>query len=117
MMAIDDGLLPFYAIALLLVLLSVRIGRKQGGLFAGRRSRSAADRMFEGRAAASKKCPNCAEQLTLSALICDACAYNFLSGLVGRGHKMLPAPESQTQQIAENLLTPGSYPGTATVSH
>jgi hypothetical protein len=89
-MAIDDELLPFYLIGLLLVWLAVRIARKQGGA-----SRSAADRMFEGRAAASKKCPNCAEQLSLAALICESCAFNFLSGMVGRGHKMLPAPEPQ----------------------
>jgi hypothetical protein len=96
-MAIDDELLPFYLIGLLLVWLVARIARKQGSA-----RRSAGDRIFEGRGAASKKCPNCAEQLSLAALICDSCAYNFLSGMVGRGHKMLPAPEPD--KIPENSL-------------
>jgi predicted amidophosphoribosyltransferase len=39
-----------------------------------------------------KKCPNCAEQLPLSALVCDECDYNFLSGTVEYPHKLLSAP-------------------------
>jgi hypothetical protein len=41
---------------------------------------------------ALKKCPKCAEQLQLSALVCDACDYNFLAGSVTHRYKMLPAP-------------------------
>jgi uncharacterized membrane protein len=43
---------------------------------------------------ALKKCPKCAEQLPLSALICDACDYNFLSRIVGHGHKLLASPNT-----------------------
>ena len=43
---------------------------------------------------AFKKCPKCADQLPLSALVCDACEYNFLSGFVGHRHKLLPAPDA-----------------------
>src|ERR671914_1683166 len=38
-----------------------------------------------------KKCPKCAEQLSLSALVCDACDYNFISGMAGYPNK-LPSP-------------------------
>lgn len=41
---------------------------------------------------ALKKCPKCAEELQLSALVCDTCDYNFLAGSVTYRHKMLPAP-------------------------
>lgn len=40
-----------------------------------------------------KKCPQCAEQLPVSALVCDGCDHNFLAGSILR-HKLLPAPES-----------------------
>lgn len=39
-----------------------------------------------------KKCPQCAEQLPVSALVCDGCDHNFLAGSILR-HKLLPAPE------------------------
>jgi hypothetical protein len=38
----------------------------------------------------SKQCPKCAEQHPLSTLICESCDYNFLSGMVGHRHKLLP---------------------------
>jgi predicted amidophosphoribosyltransferase len=41
-----------------------------------------------------KKCPNCAAQLPLAALFCEACEHNFLSGAVGFRNKMLPSSES-----------------------
>lgn len=41
---------------------------------------------------AFKKCPQCAEQLPLSALVCDACGHNFLASSILR-HKLLPAPQ------------------------
>lgn len=40
-----------------------------------------------------KKCPNCAAQLPLAALFCEACEHNFLSGAVGFRNKMLPSSE------------------------
>jgi len=52
------------------------------------------DRMFEKHhIPALKKCPNCAEQLPITGVICEACDYNFLSGMVGPGNKLLPSPE------------------------
>ena len=63
---------------------------------------STAGRFFERHhIPALKKCPNCAEQLQLSALICDACDYNFLSGMVGRGQKLLPSPEPMTHEMSD----------------
>jgi predicted amidophosphoribosyltransferase len=53
-----------------------------------------------------KNCPNCTEQLPLSALICDACDYNFLSRSVGGKHKLLAAPESAAQVRAKPRLVP-----------
>ena len=47
-----------------------------------------------------KKCPKCNEQLQLSALVCDACDYNFLAGSVTYRHKMLPAPSEPMGQEA-----------------
>ena len=41
-----------------------------------------------------KKCPKCTEQLPVSALVCDACDYNFLAGSILR-HKLLPMPEER----------------------
>jgi len=43
---------------------------------------------------AVKKCPNCAEQLAISALMCDECNYNFLSQSMGSRSKLLPPPEA-----------------------
>lgn len=39
-----------------------------------------------------KNCPQCSERLSLSALVCDACDYNFLAGFHSR-YKLLPAPD------------------------
>jgi ribosomal protein L40E len=43
-----------------------------------------------------KTCPKCAEQLPISALLCEACDYNFLSMSVVHRHKLLPAPQRAT---------------------
>lgn len=57
------------------------------------------DRMFEKlRVPANKKCPGCAHDLPLSALLCESCDFNFLAGSVIRGAKMLPAPEASPEQ-------------------
>jgi len=44
------------------------------------------------RIPAQKNCPHCAEPTPISALFCDACDYNFLSGMVGTRQKALPVP-------------------------
>jgi hypothetical protein len=79
----DEGLniLHFFAIALIVTFLTARIASKK-------------DRAIFKRqhVATLKKCPKCAEQLPLPALVCDACDYNFLSRMVGRRHELLPSP-------------------------
>ena len=101
MIAEESNFLHFAAIALILVFLAIRRAKGSDGSFfksflAGRRltNHRATDRMFEmPHIQAMKKCPNCTEQLPLSALLCEACDYNFLAGMVGHGHKLLPSPE------------------------
>ncbi len=39
-----------------------------------------------------KQCPSCAQQLPLSALMCDTCDYNFLAERPGRRQVLLPPP-------------------------
>jgi hypothetical protein len=102
MIAENLDVLQFSAPAIILMFFIARIGnRKPGGFFRALVAGSAvsddcaADRMFEKHhIPASKKCPNCAEQLPLSGVICEACDYNFLSGMVGYGNKLLPSPQS-----------------------
>jgi Uncharacterised protein family UPF0547 len=108
----DSNIVYFSAIALILVFLAVRIAKKKyDSLFKSFRTGNTvtndrpSGRFFERqRIPALKKCPNCAEQLPLSALICDACDYNFLSGMVGRGQKFLPSPEPITHDVSNQSL-------------
>lgn len=100
----DSDILHFLAIALILAFLTARIASKKDGSFfkwfvAG---------AFLGIIALPvaiaikrqhflsvlKKCPKCAEQLPVSALVCDACEYNFISRIVGHGHKLLASPKT-----------------------
>ena len=105
-------ILDFFAIALILVFLTTRIAKKKHGeSFKSLRAQStptsnrAAGRFFERkRVPALKPCPSCAEQLPLSALICDACAYNFLAARPGRGQKLLPPPESMAHEVPEQNI-------------
>jgi len=105
-------ILHISGIALILALLTARTatGLERGffkvfligRLFANDRD---ADRMFEkGHIQALKKCPNCSEQLPLSALICEPCDYNFLSGMVGHGHKLLPSPEPRVHEMPTQIF-------------
>jgi hypothetical protein len=41
---------------------------------------------------ARKQCPNCAGQIPIDALVCDACDYNFLSMMVGYRHRQAQLP-------------------------
>jgi hypothetical protein len=97
------NILHFSAIALILVFLAVRIAKRKS--FTARSDpmdNSTATRFFKRHPlSALKKCPNCAEQLPLSALICDACDYNFLSGMVGHGQKLLPSPERMIHERSD----------------
>jgi hypothetical protein len=109
MIAGGSDILYFAAMALILVLLTARIvKRKRGGFFKSSRARStstnkcAADRFFENkRMPAVRPCPNCAEQLPLSALVCDACDYNFLAARPVRGQELLPPPNPMTPEVSE----------------
>ena len=97
LIAEDSNILHFSAIALILVFLTARIAKKK--YFASRRFSESQ------RIPALKKCPNCAEQLSLSALICDGCDYNFLSRMVGRGQKLLPSPVPMTHGVSKQSFT------------
>jgi hypothetical protein len=109
MTAENLDLINFFTPAIILMFLIAIAGeKKQGGFFKALVAGSAvandyaADRMFEKQhIAASKTCPNCEEQLPLSGLICEACDYNFLSGMVGYGNKLLPSPEPLPFRMAK----------------
>jgi hypothetical protein len=89
----------YHAVAFVTVILGARIAnRKTGGLFIWcsrklpfRNTKAASQR---AALAALKACPTCTEQLPLSALVCERCEYNFLSGAAGHRHKLLPAPDA-----------------------
>ena len=69
----------FSGIALTFALLMARIASEKDGPFK------------RHHVLTLKKCPECAEQLPISALVCDACDYNFLCRTVGHRHKLLPS--------------------------
>jgi hypothetical protein len=50
-------------------------------------------RLFKSqRTPVLKQCPSCAQQLPLSAIMCDTCDYNFLAERPGRRQVLLAAP-------------------------
>ena len=111
---ISDGLNIYClsAIALVVALLFARGMKNSYGSFfksflksTGLKKSYANDRMFENlRVPAFKKCPNCEKQLPLSALLCDACDFNFLAGSLYRGNKMLAAPDTLDHQVPEREI-------------
>ena len=107
----DLNILQFFAIALMLVFLIARVAKRTHGSFFKSSAESAltnnfvTDRLFAGqRTPPHKNCPNCAEHVPLSALICEACEYNFLSRMVGSRHKMLPSSAPMTHEISKPSL-------------
>jgi hypothetical protein len=102
MMDGDPDIFPFLAIALTLAFLTARIASKKDGSFfkwfvAGAflgiiALPVAIFKRRRGVLSALKKCPKCAEQLPLSVLVCAACDYNFITRIVGNGHKLLASP-------------------------
>ena len=110
-LAADLDILHFSAITLILILLMTRIAKRYcrfrksfvvGSTFA---NTTASGRFVDRQhLLAVKKCPSCAERLPLSALMCDACDYNFLSG---RGQKLLPSPEPTTHERSKQSLASG----------
>ena len=98
---IDDyGILQVAGIALIIALLVGRMGSKKASAFFKPRTSkvkkalpAAIFRKHQAALSATKKCPNCAGNLPISTLVCDACEYNFLSGTVGLRNKLLPSPD------------------------
>ncbi|MSP39471.1 MAG: hypothetical protein EXR70_13370 [Deltaproteobacteria bacterium] len=97
----------FFAPAIILMFLIAIAGdKKQVGVFKALVTGSAfsneyaVDRMFEEQHLPSlKKCPNCAEQLPLSGVICEACDYNFLSGMVGNAKRLLAPSQTPIRML------------------
>jgi hypothetical protein len=98
-------ILDVSAIALILVFLTAKMAqRKRDHFRAG--SAIANNRVSDGFFGRKpiptlKPCPNCAEQLPLSALFCDGCDYNFLAVRPGRGQKLLASPQPMTLEVSE----------------
>jgi len=109
MITADLNLLQFSAIALILVFLMARIAKKKYGSFfrssvaeSTLTNNFVGDRFFASqRIPPQKSCPNCAEHVPLSALMCEACEYNFLSRMVGSRHKMLASPAPMTHEVSK----------------
>ena len=100
MIAGGFGLYHLFALALFLILAAWMAKKPFGAFFKPHTAGSAltnnllAERLFATKPIpAQKNCPNCAEPTPISALFCDACEYNFLSGMVGTKLKSLPAPK------------------------
>ena len=97
------------ALAVTLIVLAVwRAKRPIGAFFKSstvgnpRIHKFVAERLFAAKPiAVQKSCPKCAEPTAISALFCDACEYNFLSGTVGSRQKSLPAPASMKRQVSK----------------
>lgn len=95
------GFSVYHAFAVMLRLTAARTARKSiGAFFKSYATRSGftndlvGAHWFAAKPAilAQKNCPHCAEAMPISALFCDACDYNFLSGSLVTRQKSLPAP-------------------------
>lgn len=106
-------MLDLSAIALILVFLIGRIAKREQNRLCKSApmpsgSTRAADHFFKNKhTPALKPCPNCAEQLLLSALVCDACDYNFLAARPGRRQKLLPPPQPTTHDTSNQSIASG----------
>lgn len=95
----------YSAIALILILLAIKTVKKSSRLRSARAVYRPSGRRFESkRIQALKPCPHCAKELPLSAILCEACDYNFLAERPGRGQKLLPPPEPRTHELTEQEL-------------
>ena len=107
LMTADSLMIQLSAIALIIVFLAARwTKRSHGGFFKSAigagdaMDHCAPVRFFEPRRTpAVKACPSCTQELPLSALLCDACDYNFLAARPGQ--KRLPSPEPMTFEATE----------------
>ena len=100
MIAGGPEILPIIAVALILVLLVTRIVKRKTFRARGTVThKRASGRLFERqRSPELKPCPNCTEQLPLSAIICNTCDYNFLAARPGRGQNLLLPPQPITHE-------------------
>jgi hypothetical protein len=113
-MVAGDLNIVYFAIAAILIYLAARIVKKnprnrfESALAAKSfTEHTVTERFFPAqRVPIEKNCPNCSEPLPLSALICEACDYNFLSRSVGGKHKLLPSPESTIRFITKQKFAP-----------
>ena len=110
MVAGGPEILPITAVALILLLLVTRIVKRKTFRARGTVThKRASGRLFEKqRSPELKPCPNCTEQLPLSAIICHTCDYNFLAARPGRGQRLLPPPQPMTRKVSEQrIASPG----------
>lgn len=103
MLDLSSDVVSYAAITLVVGLLVARVLRKHAGTSLQSLLPEALTQTFARKSElavlAFKKCPKCADQLPVSALVCDACDYNFLAGSILR-HKLLPAPEDSMRKAA-----------------
>ena len=105
------GHTSYFAVALILVLLTGRIVKRKRSVFKSFRARGTVNnkrssgRLLKSqRSRVMKPCPSCAEQLPLSAIICRTCGYNFLAERPGRGQTLLPSPQAMTAEAPEQKI-------------
>jgi len=99
------------ALSLMLVLFTAKtVRRKLSVRKSFRVRRTATKKRASGRLskrqrmAVLKPCPSCAEKLPISAIICDACGYNFLAERPGRGQALLPSPQHRSHEAPEQKI-------------
>jgi hypothetical protein len=91
------------AVALIVVLLAVRMVKRKRGVFRSSRPRGSVSNK-RASSPTVKPCPNCAEQLPITAIICGICDYNFLAERPGRGQKLLSSPQAMAQEMLEQKI-------------
>jgi hypothetical protein len=101
LMAESVDVLSISAVALTLAILAAKTLRRKRSVpkfFQAHESfppRRVKGRLFKRqRSPVLKQCPSCAQQLPLSALMCDTCDYNFLAERPGRQQVLLPPPKA-----------------------
>lgn len=95
-MALDiiELIVSFFIIRYLIHVKTTRVARKKAGFFKSFSEAVPSSRHSFQKQPLSrlqKECPNCAAQVPLAALLCDACDYNFIVSPSQR-HKLLSPP-------------------------
>ena len=99
--------LSFSAVTLTLALLAARRLRRRSLAISFQAHDSFIRQRVPGRLFKSqrspllKECPSCAQQLPLSAIMCDACDYNFLAERPGRRQALLQPPTPLTNETPQ----------------